>query len=286
LYPEGSIKILAGCAPCQDFSPYVHNKRKQSDKWKLLYEFSSLVSQVNPEIITMENVPTLISYHDGKVFNDFIQNLRDLGYYVWYDIVKCPDYGIPQKRRRMVLLASLLGEIALLEKTHSPNQYLTVQDAIGHLEPIEAGCCSKNDNLHQSRNLEPRNMARIIATTEGGNWSSWPEELLLECHKKDSGKSFKSVYGRMRWNEPSPTITTEFIGIGNGRFGHPVQNRAISLREAALLQTFPYYYDFIDKKAIFSSEKIARHIGNAVPVRLGQVIAKSIKDHVRKCRVN
>jgi DNA (cytosine-5)-methyltransferase 1 len=124
-------------------------------------------------------------------------------------------------------------------------------------------------------------MLRIKATSEGKDWRSWSAELMLECHKKESGKSFGNVYGRMRWDEPSPTITTEFIGLGNGRFGHPTQDRAISLREAALLQTFPFYYDFIDPKADFSAQRIAIHIGNAVPVRLGQVIAKSIKEHVR-----
>jgi DNA (cytosine-5)-methyltransferase 1 len=228
----------------------------------------------------MENVPTLLSYNNGKVLSDFIDSLRKEGYHLWYHIVKCPDYGIPQHRRRLVLLASRLGDIALIHRTHLPENYLNVKDAIGELEPIEAGAPNKKDPLHRSRNLTPKNMLRIKTTPEGGDWRSWPDDLILECHKKESGKSFRSVYGRMRWKEPSPTITTEFIGIGNGRFGHPVQNRAISLREASLLQTFPFYYDFINPKVQFSGQNIAIHIGNAVPVRLGQVIAKSIKEHV------
>jgi DNA (cytosine-5)-methyltransferase 1 len=286
LYPEDSIKILAGCAPCQPYSPYAHNKKKKSDKWKLLYEFSRIIRQVHPDIVTMENVPTLVSYGKGKVFLDFVENLKREGYHVGYEIVKCLNYGIPQCRRRLVLLASRFGDIALIPKTHSSEEYLTVKDAIGDLEPIDAGTYSKKDPLHRSRNLTPKNMLRIKATPEGGDWRCWPEELVLECHKKESGKSFGSVYGRMSWKEPSPTITTEFIGVGNGRFCHPTQDRAISLREAALLQTFPFYYDFIDPKAVFSSQEIATHIGNAVPVRLGQVIAKSIKEHVRKNYVN
>jgi DNA (cytosine-5)-methyltransferase 1 len=281
LYPKGSLKILAGCAPCQPFSPYVHNRKKKSDKWKLLYTFSRLVNEVEPDIITMENVPTLLSYKNGRILTDFIDNLKKNGYFVWHKVVKCTEYGIPQYRRRLVLLASRLGEIALLPKTHSAKHFLNVRDAIQDLSPIEAGGFDKEDPLHRSRNLTPINMLRIRTTPEGGNWRSWPKELILECHKKKSGKSFKrNVYGRMSWKEPSPTITTEFIGLGNGRFGHPVQNRAISLREAALLQTFPFYYDFIDPKAHFSGQRIAIHIGNAVPVRLGQVIAKSIKQHV------
>ena len=285
LYPKETIKILAGCAPCQLFSPYAHTKKSESDKWRLLYEFTRIIADVQPDIITMENVPTLISYKGGKIFSDFLDGLKAKQYHVWYGIVNCPDYGIPQNRRRLVLLASRLGEIELILTTHSKKNYKTVQDAIGELEPIEAGGSSKKDPLHKSRNLTAKNMTRIQATPEGGDWRSWPENLVLTCHKKESGQSFKSVYGRMRWNEPSPTITTEFIGIGSGRFGHPTQNRAISLREAALLQTFPYYYDFIDPKADFSGQRIAIHIGNAVPVRLGRVIAKSIKQHVRKYNV-
>jgi DNA (cytosine-5)-methyltransferase 1 len=280
LYPADSIKILAGCAPCQPFSPYAHTKKKETDKWNLLYKFSKIIDQVQPDIVTMENVPTLISFKEGKIFSDFVENLRRQNYHVWYDVVNCLKYGVPQNRRRLVLLASRLGEIALVPYTHSSQEYLSVEDAIGDLEPIDAGTSSKKDPLHRARNLESKNMLRIKATIEGGNWHSWPEDLLLDCHKKKSGTSFRSVYGRMSWKEYSPTITTEFIGLGNGRFGHPVQDRAISLREAALLQTFPYYYDFIDPDAVFSMKRIAIHIGNAVPVRLGQIIAKSIKQHI------
>jgi DNA (cytosine-5)-methyltransferase 1 len=282
LYPQESIRVLAGCAPCQPFSPYTRKKKKDNDKWDLLYEFSRIINQVKPDIVTMENVPTLKSFDGGRVFSDFVSNLEREGYHVWVDIVKCLDYGLPQRRRRLVLLASKLGEITLLPKTHSSDRYLTVEDAIGDLEPISAGAMSKKDKLHRARNLSPKNLLRIKVTPEGRDWRSWPPEFILECHKKDSGKSFGNVYGRMFWTQPSPTITTESIGIGNGRFGHPIQDRAISLREAALLQTFPYYYDFIDPKKDFTMERIATHIGNAVPVRLGQIVARSIKQHVKE----
>jgi DNA (cytosine-5)-methyltransferase 1 len=281
LYPEGSIKILAGCAPCQPFSSYTQKKKKDSDKWRLLYEFTRLIDYVLPDIITMENVSRLMSYDKGKVFGDFLENLKNRGYKIWYEMVKCPNYGIPQNRRRLVLLASLLGDITLIPKTHLPKEYLTVRDAIGELEPISAGGSSHKDALHRARDLSAKNLQRMMATPEGGSWRNWPEELVLECHKKDTGKSFGNIYGRMKWDEPSPTITTESIGIGSGRFGHPEQNRAISLREAALLQTFPSYYDFIDPSAVLSGKNIAVHIGNAVPVRLGQIIARSIKMHFR-----
>ena len=121
----------------------------------------------------------------------------------------------------------------------------------------------------------------MIATPYGGSWKDWPEELQLECHKKDGGKSFGSVYGRMVWDEPAPTMTTECTGIGNGRFGHPEQNRAISAREAALIQTFPATYKFFPNEQEVSLAKASRYIGNAVPPRLGEVIAESIKQHIR-----
>ena len=120
-------------------------------------------------------------------------------------------------------------------------------------------------------------MKRIKATPYGGGWKDWPEELILNCHKKGTGKTFGSVYGRMLWDEPSPTITTLCTGIGNGRFGHPEQDRALSLREAALLQTFPVDYRFFP----FSLRNVSRYIGNAVPPLLGEVIAESIKRHLK-----
>jgi DNA (cytosine-5)-methyltransferase 1 len=136
--------------------------------------------------------------------------------------------------------------------------------------------------LHRCRRLNDINLKRIKATPYGGSWHDWPEEIMLECHKRDSGKSFGSVYGRMKWNEPSPTITTQCTGLGNGRFGHPSQNRAISIREAALLQTFPIDYRFFPDEKTISITKASRYIGNAVPPRLGEIIAESIKRHLSK----
>ena len=129
-------------------------------------------------------------------------------------------------------------------------------------------------------------MRRIRATSQGGGWKEWDDDLVLHCHKKESGKSYGSVYGRMCWNEVSPTLTTQCTGLGNGRFGHPEQDRAISLREAAILQSFPKKYHFINPKEDFNSSIIEKHIGNAVPPRLGYVIAKSIKEHLKQYHVN
>ncbi len=282
LYKNRNKKILVGCAPCQPFSNLTKKQHAASEKWDLLYEFSRLIGKIRPEIISMENVPQLKKFNNGKIFEDFVSHLRQQGYHVNDYVVYCPDYGIPQRRKRLVLLASKIAEIEIIPKTHTPDKYVTVYDTIAHLEPIEDGESSEKDLLHRSSKLSELNKHRISVTSEGGGWRTWSEDLILDCHKKETGKSYGSVYGRMKWNEPAPTMTTQCTGIGNGRFGHPQQDRAISLREAALFQTFPEYYQFFSKRSGFKPTIIARHIGNAVPVRLGQIIAQSIKIHLEK----
>lgn len=275
------IKVLAGCAPCQPFSSYAFkNKNKDKDKYNLLYEFGRLVKEVHPDIVTMENVPAIASFKLKSVLADFVEVLQNEGYNVKYKVVYCPDYGIPQTRKRLVLLASHLGNIDLISPTHKKENYVTVKDAIGNLPPLEAGQGCPTDALHRCRALSSLNLQRLKSTPYGGSWKDWPADLMLECHKKESGKSFGSVYGRMVWEEPSPTMTTLCTGIGNGRFGHPVQNRAISAREAALFQTFPITYKFFPNEHEVSLTKASRYIGNAVPPKLGEVIAQSIKNHV------
>jgi DNA (cytosine-5)-methyltransferase 1 len=256
------------------------DKNKDKDKYNLLYEFGRLVKEVHPDIVTMENVPAIASFKLKSVLTDFVEVLQNEGYNVKYKVVYCPDYGIPQTRKRLVLLASRLGNIDLISPTHKKENYVTVKDAIGHLPPLKAGQGCPADALHRCRALSPLNLQRLKSTPYGGSWKDWPADLMLECHKKESGKSFGSVYGRMVWEEPSPTMTTLCTGIGNGRFGHPVQNRAISAREAALFQTFPITYKFFPNEHEVSLTKASRYIGNAVPPKLGEVIAQSIKNHI------
>ncbi len=283
LYPAGlDIHILAGCAPCQPFSKYTQRYRKdgyKDEKWRLLYSFGSLAKAIRPQIIAMENVPEL---EKTAVFRDFTRELEDCGYHIFHKIVYCPDYGIPQSRKRLVLLASLLGEISLLPATHTPDNYVTVKDAIGDLPPLIAGSTDPNDLLHSATALSEKNLKRIRQSIPGGTWRDWDKELQLKCHKKSSGKTYPSVYGRMLWDAPSPTITTQFYGYGNGRFGHPVQDRALSLREGAILQSFPKDYKFVSSTDILNKHKLGLQIGNAVPVRLGKIIGLSILEHIRR----
>lgn len=281
-YKKNAIKVLAGCAPCQPFSSYAFkNKNKDPNKYDLLYEFGRLVKEVKPDIVTMENVPSIASFKLKNVLGDFVSTLISEGYTVKYQVVFCPDYGVPQTRKRLVLLASKFGKIELISPTHKKSVYATVRQTIGDLPNLNAGEKCLTDPLHRCAALGSLNLRRMKATPYGGGWKDWPTELLLECHKRKKGKSFGSVYGRMVWDAPSPTITTQCTGIGNGRFGHPEQDRALSVREAALLQTFPYDYKFFSDEEQVSITKASRYIGNAVPPRLGEVIADSIKEHIR-----
>jgi DNA (cytosine-5)-methyltransferase 1 len=276
LYGKAKIRLLAGCAPCQPFSNYTQALPKD-DRWSLLSHFGRLASEVRPELITMENVPDLERH---AIFPEFIEILKNLGYHVWHQVVYCPDYGVPQQRKRLVLLASLMGEIELIPPTHAKYQYVTLKDTIGFLPRLQAGKANKYDPLHRAAGLSDINLRRIKASKQGGTWKDWPETLLANCHKKDSGKKYTSVYGRMKWNELSPTITTQFYNYGSGRYGHPTQARAMSLREAALLQSFPMAYQFIGSDEVCSITNIARMIGNAVPVLLGKAIGDTLIEHI------
>lgn len=280
-YSKNAIRVLAGCAPCQPFSQMSFKyqsdektKRENDKRYDLLLEFGRLIEETQPDIVSMENVPKI---RNTTVFEKFLETLKTNGYKVDYKVVYCPDYGIPQNRRRFLLLAAKSGNIKLLDKTHSKENYVTVRETIGNLPKIESGQICPTDILHQTAKLSEINLKRIKLSKPGGSWKDWPEELRCECHKKDSGQTYSSVYGRMEWDKISPTMTTQFYCYGTGRYGHPEQDRALTLREGALIQTFPMNYQFTEPNTPFSLKEIAREIGNAVPVRLGEVIGKSIK---------
>lgn len=281
LYDNDTVKVLVGCAPCQPFSQMrfkFGGANKQDEKYNLLLEFGRLIREIRPLIISMENVPQI---RETAIYNQFLTILRDCGYHIDARVVFCPDYGIPQTRRRFVLLGSLLGPIHIIEPTHNRND-VHVRNFIGNLPHIAAGEFDQHDPMHRSASLSERNLQRIQASIPGGTWRDWPEELRCPCHRKKSGQTYSSVYGRMTWEQIGPTITTQFYNYGTGRYGHPEQDRALSLREGALLQTFPLDYNFINPDAPFVFSDVARHIGNAVPVRLGEVIGLSIMQHINE----
>jgi len=279
LYDENVTRVLVGCAPCQPFSQMrfkLRDANERDEKYDLLLEFGRLIEETHPTIISMENVPQI---RETNVYNQFLEILRRNNYHIDARVIFCPEYGIPQTRRRFVLVGSLLGPIHIIEPTHDKDD-VHVRDFIADLPPIVAGQVHPNDPMHRSASLSERNLQRIQASIPGGTWRDWPEELRCECHRKESGQTYSSVYGRMTWEQIGPTITTQFYNYGTGRYGHPEQDRALSLREGALLQTFPPEYNFINPDTNFVFSDIARHIGNAVPVRLGEVIGMTIIDHL------
>ncbi|NYT80310.1 DNA cytosine methyltransferase [Alcaligenaceae bacterium] len=282
-FSGGHVKLLAGCAPCQPFSTYSRAAKqkhgegageKRSEDWRLVEHFGKVIRSTQPDLITMENVAPLAQQ---PIFQEFLDGLD--GYWVDWKIVECHMLGLPQTRKRLVLLASKLGPITIPE-FDSPIK--TVKSVIGKLPAITAGEQDPTDRLHRASRLSPTNLKRIRHSLPGGTWRDWPNELRSACHAKKTGATYPSVYGRMKWNAPAPTITTQCFGYGNGRFGHPEQDRAISLREAAMLQGFPQKYSFIPDDEPVSFAKVGRLIGNAVPVTLGTVVGKLFIEHVAK----
>ena len=271
-------KILIGCAPCQPFSTY--SQGRNDPKWQLLTDFSRLIVEVEPDVITMENVPSLVRFQGGRIFEEFVNSLKEVGYYVRFTIAHCPDFGVPQDRERLVLVGSRHGEPLLPEPTHAAAEHVTVSDAIKDMRPLAAGEADTTDRLHRSSGMSELNLERIRMSLPGGSWQDWNPGLVAECHRRHTGKGYLSVYGRMRWDQPSPTITTQFYGFGNGRFGHPDQDRALSLREGAILQTFPPDYAFVPPSEPIRLKNVGRMIGNAVPVALARAIARAIRSHL------
>lgn len=277
-FPDDTLSILVGCAPCQPFSSMAHGYDKSEEQeWGLLTHFSRLVREVTPDYIAMENV---IPIRKHEPYQKFVKTLLDSGYSVSKSHIDCREYGVPQTRNRLVVLASRGGEIDLVDPTHDPEKQ-TVRKTIGELPRVEAGEIHPRDQLHQSRNLAEINLRRIRASEPGETWEIWPEELMLECHKKSSGRTYNDSYGRMEWDKAAPTITTQATNYGTGRFGHPEQDRALTVREAAMLQTFPEEYEFVEDGDSLKKHKTMRYIGNAVPVKLAEAIGQSFKQHAK-----
>lgn len=279
---RGSPLLFCGCAPCQPFTkqkttkPAVEKDRRRS----LLYHFGRFVKHYRPEFIFVENVPGIRKVtQKGSPIIRFADDLKQMGYSVTYAVIASQDYGVPQRRRRLVLLASQLGEICMPPATHGPDngtKYATVRDWIGDLPAIAAGELYSHDSIknHRAAKLSELNLKRIKATPPEECRHHWPKELWLACHSGEhTGHS--DVYGRMRWDEPATGLTTRCISLSNGRFGHPQQNRAISVREAACLQTFPRHFEFFG-----SLNSMARQIGNAVPVQLARVFGEHFVEHL------
>ena len=268
--------IFVGCSPCQYFSNIKTDKTRARKTRLLLDDFQEFVAYYYPGFVIVENVPGFNKRPDSPL-EHFKSFLRSNGYCIADDIVNAMHYGVPQNRRRYVLIASRIIEPKM--PAARKDKTVTVRDAIGSkslFPKIEAGFRDKTKFLHTSASLSPLNHKRIRYTPkDGGDRQSWPIELIPKCYKEHNGHT--DVYGRMYWDKPSPTITTRFNSYSNGRYGHPEQNRAISLREGATLQSFPSDYEFISS----NQAAIARMIGNAVPPLLAKAIGESIQSSLQ-----
>ena len=289
LMPEDSetTALLAGCPPCQGFTSLTNKYGKWDPRNLLVMEMARLAGELRPAAIMMENVPKLA---DDDIYAALRAKLKALGYLVSDGVLQVADYGVPQFRRRLVLLGGLGFQIELPGPTHSASGndglrcWRTVRDAIGHLDEdaptlaeAKMGAGVHAANWHVVRTLSAANRKRIRVARPGQTWPSIPEDLRPRCHKGNY-RGFTNVYGRMEWDRPSPTITGGCTTFSKGRFGHPEADRTISVREAALLQTFPEDYVL----ATPYMEHACNAIGNALPCDFAEAVAKQCYNALRK----
>lgn len=284
----GVIDLLAACPPCQGYTSL--NKDGIDDpRNRLIFEISRLAAEIMPRAIMMENVPGLTT-KGRDLYEDLKSDLKALGYMLDNSakVLQAADYGVPQERRRLVILAGLGFEIELPAPTHSKYgendlpRWKTVADAIGGKgyigNPLTLSEAKKlgdlqRSNWHVVRDLSEQNQKRIAVAVPGRSWATIPEHLRPECHQGEY-RGFTNVYGRMEWRQPSPTITAGCTTFSKGRFGHPVKDRTISVREAALLQTFPTSYRF----DIPYMDHVCSVIGNALPCDFAEVLSRQCQE--------
>lgn len=272
----GSRLLVSACAPCQPYTNFHRKSSRRAEQRTLLLRLLPFIDHLKPDLVFVENVPGLHKVPGASTFNRFIAALRRRGFHVTWEIVDCRSYGVPQRRRRLVLLASALGELKVPPPTHGHEPGLlapsTVKDSIGHFPPIADGEEHAKIPNHQAAKLTELNLRRIRATPPGGGRADWPRNLQLDCHRQHSGHS--DVYGRMSWDSAAPVLTTKCTSLSNGRYGHPEQDRPISVREAAALQTFPDDFQLVGR-----IKSATRQIGNAVPVLLAQAVGDAVIRH-------
>ncbi|CZX26277.1 DNA-cytosine methyltransferase [Enterobacter hormaechei] len=284
---KGELTLLAGCPPCQSFSTLTRNYSSEDSRNSLIKEVLRLISDIEPQMIMIENVPGMMGR--GKPFlKEFMDGIEAQGYIANFGVLQVADYGVPQDRKRFVLLAGKGFEIKIPKATHSLNvnenlkKWITVKEALaGMVKPISLDEANKKGgpkafNWHVIRKQSDINIERLKYLKPGRPRFDLPDHLRPNCHKGDNS-SFSNVYGRMSWDKVSPTITGGCTVLSKGRFGHPEENRTLSVREAARLQTFPdnfiFNTNFIDR--------VCQIIGNALPCKFAYHMSKACLDSLK-----
>ena len=271
---RGELFLLAGGPPCQGFS--IQRRGDDSDDRNyLVLKYGRLIEEVYPRYFMLENVSGIAGKRGKTILQQLLEDMNDVGYNTHVDLLDAQDYGIPQRRKRYIIVGERKDINSHYENPQPTGIVKTVRDVIGNLPvPPEDGSDHPDYSLHRRDKLSDVNLKRIKALKEGQGRDNLPQELLADCHKISSDViGYRNVYGRMAWDDVAPTITARFDSFTRGKFGHPDQPRSISLREGALLQTFPVDYEFVGNKV-----EVARQIGNAVPPLLGEMIGRSIKE--------
>ena len=280
--------LIAGCAPCQPFSQHKGWSKEARQvatdpDATLLGSLAKLIGEILPGQVLIENVPGITRVSGFSTYRRFLWSLRNHSYQIAEGVLDAKHYGVPQSRRRYVLIAmrGRKASLPILESESQPG-VSTVRDAIGHYPPIAAGEQHPLVANHVASSLSDANLKRVHVTPhDGGDRRAWPKYLELDCHR-DGHDGHTDVYGRMAWDKPAPTLTGKCNSLSNGRYAHPDQDRAMSLREAASLQTFPDSYVFYGY-----NKHVASHIGNAVPVRFAEVLGRHLiqlrAENVRHC---
>lgn len=282
---KGELFLLAGGPPCQGFSVQRIGEDKDHRN-NLVQSYFQMVEDLLPAYFLMENVPGIIGKRGRSLLDIELKKAEKIGYCIHFKVIDAQDFDVPQRRRRVLIIGERLdGGDSLFEfPIASRKKKLTVRHAISHLPPPpEDGSEHKTIPQHRADKLSSLNKQRLAALPPGKGRDHLPKELLADCHKRGSDKiGHRNVYGRMAWDDVAPTITARFDSFTRGLFGHPEQLRSISLREGAILQTFPEDFIFSGTKV-----EIARQIGNAVPVKLAEAIGRQIiKSHLKKVKIN
>jgi DNA (cytosine-5)-methyltransferase 1 len=286
---RGELPLCVGCPPCQGFSSLrvTRLEKGQRDNRKsLLRVFARLIDELLPKVVILENVRGLAFQRNKVFFDEFVMHMRRLGYFCDYKVLDAADFGVPQHRHRLILIGSRNGVSVLPETTHSDpgsgdkkTPWKTVREAIGNLPPLKAGQRDDRIPLHEAA-AHSKSVLEIIRNIppDGGGRRDLSRRLWLPCHKKLANKKKRgaeSIYGRMRWNAPSPTITTRSHVPSCGRFVHPTQDRSITLREAARLQSIPDDFNITGSK-----ERVGQWIGNAFPLDLAESLGRQAISYV------